>query len=103
MQRHIFSLFWQAAMRRPFHTTTAVIGATATAIIGNFIGPLIISQLLGQLQHGALTLADSQALIFWYIAVQIYSEVIGMRIVTYAIWIMEADGQQYLYARMFKT
>jgi ATP-binding cassette subfamily B protein len=103
MQRHIFSLFWQAAMRRPLHTTAAIVGATATAIIGNFIGPLIISQLLGQLQHGALTLASSQSLILWYVAVQVYSEVIGMRIVTYTIWIMEADGQQYLYDRMFKT
>lgn len=103
MQRHIFSLFWQAAMRRPFFTFTAIIGAAVTAIIGNFIGPLIISQLLGQLQHATLTLESAQPLILWYIAVQIYSEVIGMRIVTYTIWYMEADGQKYLYERMFKT
>jgi len=103
MQQRIFSLFWHAAMRRPYFTFIAILGSALTALIGNFIGPLVISQLLSHLQHGTLTPTVAQPLLLWYIAIQIYSEIIGMRIVTYTIWHMEADGTQYLYERIFKT
>jgi len=103
MQKHIFSLFWRAAMRRPLFTFIAIFGSSLTAIMGSFIGPLIISQLLGHLQHGTLTPVVAQPLLLWYIVIQVYSEIIGMRVVNYVIWYMETDGYQYLYERIFNT
>jgi ATP-binding cassette subfamily B protein len=103
MQKHIFSLFGRTAMRYPVRTITTLILSAATTVVTNFIGPLIISQLLGHLQTGSLTLDSAWPLIIWYGVVQIYGEIVGMRIVSYTIWTMESSAQRDLYEQIFAT
>ena len=101
MQKHIISLFWHTAMRYPVRTSFALLGSAATAIIGGYLGPYIISQLLERLQQGTVTFESSLPLILAYVATQLYGEVIGWRINMYLIWTMETAAQRHLYERIF--
>lgn len=101
MHKHIFSLFWRAAMHYPLRTVIAVINTIITVLLSSFAGPFIISQLLGQLQTGGLTLDASWPLIGLYCFTQSYGEVIGWRITLFATWGMEVNAQRDLYQRIF--
>lgn len=101
MQKHIISLFWRTAMRYPVRTSFALIGSASTAIIGGYLGPYIISQLLERLQQGTVSFDSSLTLILAYVAVQLYGEVIGWRVNMYLIWTMETAAQRHLYERIF--
>lgn len=97
MQKQIFALFWRAAMRYPWRTTISIINPSLTGIIGAFIGPLIIAQLLEKLQAGNLTLDAAWPPIIMYAATQIYGEIIGWRITLYTAWSMEVFAERDLY------
>ncbi|MDB5165787.1 MAG: MdlB, multidrug/protein/lipid transporter ATPase, ATP-binding cassette, subfamily bacterial [Candidatus Saccharibacteria bacterium] len=101
MQRKIIALFVHLAMQYRFKTLYALFGAAFTAIVGNFIGPFIISQLLESLQNGSLTLASATPLIILYTLTQIWGDVIGWRLNLYMTWRMEVAAQRDLYAKIF--
>lgn len=101
MQKQTFLLFWRAAMKYPFRTWLAMIGSAASAITAGFIGPLIISQVLEQLQAGSLTLASTMPLILLFAATQIYGELVGWRLNLFFVWTMETAAQRNLYHRIF--
>jgi ATP-binding cassette subfamily B protein len=101
MQKHIFSLFWHAAMRYPFRTFAALIGTILTPFVGSFVGPYIISQLLEQLQTGTLTLETAWPMVFLYTLVEIYGQLVGWRINLFFTWTMETAVQRDLYRRIF--
>ena len=101
MQRHIISLFWQSAMKYPVRTLLAIIGTAVTAIIGGYVGPFIIAQLLEGLRAGTLTIDSSMPLILMYAAVQLYGEVIGWRLNLFFTWTMETAAQRDLYRHIF--
>ena len=103
MQKHIISLFLKSAMQYPVRTVIAVVGAATTTLVGSFIGPFIIAQLLESLQSGSLTLAGAWPLIGLYAITQIYGEVIGWRINLYCSWTMQISAQKDLYRRIFTT
>lgn len=103
MQKHIFSLFWQTAMKYPGRTFTAFFCAATASITGNFLGPLVIATLLNQLQSGTITLASSWPLIGLFVLAQLYGEIIGWRIVLYCNWSMEASAMPDLYKKIFNT
>ncbi len=103
MQKHIFSLFWHVAMHYPVRTWLAIIGAASTSVVGAFVGPFIIAQLLQQLQSGSLTLNNAWPLIFLYALTQIYGEIIGWRINLFLTWTMETASQRDLYKKIFDT
>ncbi len=103
MQKHIFVLFFKSAMHYPFRTIGAITGASLTSLIGAFIGPFIIAQLLDQLQSGTLSLEATWPLIIIYALTQIYGEVIGWRINLFLAWTMETAAQRDLYRRIFST
>lgn len=103
MQKHIFALFLKSAMHYPFRTISAIMGASLTSLIGAFIGPFIIAQLLNQLQSGTLSLEATWPLIILYALTQIYGEVIGWRINLFMAWTMETAAQRDLYRRIFNT
>lgn len=103
MQKQIISLFWGAAMRYPFRTFAALIGTAASAFVGAFIGPFIISRLLEQLQAGNLNLDAAWPLILLYAAAEIYGQLIGWRINLFFTWTMETAAQRDLYRRIFKA
>jgi len=101
MQKPIFTLFWRAAMRYPYRTLFALIGGIATSIIGAYVGPFIISQLLEKLQTGHVSLGSSAWLIGFYIITQIYGQVLGWRINLFLTWTMETAAERDLYRRIF--
>lgn len=101
MQKQTFLLFWREAMKYPFRTWFAMIGSAAATITAGFIGPLIISRVLEQLQAGSLTLAGTMPLILLFAATQIYGELIGWRLNLFFIWTMETAAERNLYHRVF--
>ncbi|MBC7746609.1 ABC transporter ATP-binding protein [Pedobacter sp.] len=103
MQKHIFLLFWQTAMRYRARTWLAIIGASLTSFIGSFVGPFFIALLLGKLQAGGLTLDSTWPLIGLYALTQLYGEVIGWRLNLYFTWTMETAAQRDLNKRIFEA
>ncbi len=103
MQKHIFSLFWQSAMQYPFRTIGALLLSASTVVVASFLGPLIIADLLGKLQSGSLRLENAWTLIALYTAIQIYSQIIGWRLVNLAAWTMETAAQRDLYRQIFSN
>lgn len=90
-------------MHYPFRTSFAMFGAATTTIVGGFVGPYLISELLNQLQSGVITLKGSLPLIALYTLTQVYGQLIGWRINLFLAWTMETAAQRDLYQRIFAT
>lgn len=103
MQKQTISLLWRTAMNYPWRTSLAVFGAVLTTVVGSFIGPYIIAQILNDLQHGSISLDGSMPMIIIYVITQIYSLILGWRFNLLFIWTMETAGQRDLYRRIFST
>lgn len=101
MQKQIIKLFLSAAWKYPWRTSISVVNPILTVLLGSFVGPLIIAQLLESLQAGTLTLDSAWPLIGWYAITQLYSEVIGWRITLYAVWTMQIAAHRDLYQQVF--
>ena len=101
MQKEIFQLFFAAAGTYKARTVSALTISTFTAIVGSFVGPFIISILLGNIQAGTVTLQGSIGLIVAYVAAQVWGEVIGWRINMFLAWTMETSAQRDLYRKIF--
>ena len=101
MQKKIIHLFISLAMKYKFKTIYALCGAAFTSVVGSFIGPFIISQLLEALQAGDLTLTSATPMILLYTLTQIWGDVIGWRLNLYMTWRMEVAAQRDLYAKIF--
>ncbi|MDX2775745.1 ABC transporter ATP-binding protein [Streptomyces caniscabiei] len=103
MQKPIIGLLWQTAMRYPWRTSLAMVGSIASTVIGQFVGPYIISELLNAIQAGTVSLAGSWSLIALYTATQIYGQIIGWRLNLFFIWTMETAAQRDLYRKIFTS
>lgn len=101
MQKPILLLMWHTAMRYPLRTSFAVIGSVATTIVGSFVGPYVISELLNQLQTSSVSLSGAMPLITIYALTQLYGHLIGWRINLFLTWTMQAAAQRDLYQRIF--
>lgn len=101
MQKYIFLLFWQSAMKYPIRTITATVGATVTSIVGSFVGPLIIAQILERIQAGTISLDTSWTLIILYAITQIYGQIVGWRLNYYCLRTMQALATKDLYSKIF--
>ena len=68
-----------------------------------FAAPLIIASLLDMIQHGQL---DDTSKLWWLIGLyatsQLWSEVIGVRLVLYLSWLYETAIQRDIYIRIFR-
>ena len=100
-QKDIIQLFVRTALHYKFKTIAVLFGAGITAVIGGFIGPFIIAQLLESLQTGHFTLSAAMPLLALYALTQLWGEVIGWRINLYLAWTMETASQRDLYERIF--
>lgn len=99
---HIFRLFWQASRTYHWQRNIALFGATATFTIGMFVGPLIIARLLEMIQQGQLSdTINLWWLVGWYALSQLWSEIIGWRLVLYCVWTFEVLAMRDLYTRVF--
>ena len=73
-----------------------------TVAMNLFAGPLIIAQLLSIIQHNQLHDAKNLwSLIALYGVSELWSSVIGWRLVLYLVWTFETAMQRDLYARCF--
>ena len=73
-----------------------------TLVVTIFVGPLIIAQLLSIIQHNQLHDAKNLwTLIALYGVSELWSSVIGWRLVLYLVWTFETAMQRDLYARCF--
>lgn len=101
MQKQTIKLFWRYA--RPYSALlwTAIFSSTTGLIVSAFVGPYILAQLFNTLQSGHITLDASWPLIISYALVQIYGEIISVRLSLYATWKFEVSGQRDLYRDIF--
>ena len=103
MQKQTLQLIWSVAMKYPWRTSFALIGSITTTVIGSFVGPYIIAELLNGLQNGSATLTGAMPLVILYTLTQIYGQIIGWRFNLYFIWTMESAAQRDLYRQIFSN
>ena len=100
--KEIFRLFWKTSVPYKHRRNLAIFFAMLTLVVTIFVGPLIIAQLLSIIQHNQLHNAKNLwILIALYGVSELWSSVIGWRLVLYLVWTFETAMQRDLYARCF--
>ncbi len=94
-------LFWSVARGTPWRLALSLILPVLTVLAAGFVGPLLIAELLGRIQTGGVTLADSAGLIAGYAGSQVFGQVVGWRITLYVMWTAVLRGMRDLYQRVF--
>ena len=98
----ILRLFWRASQLYKWRRNIAIIATAATFIVGMFVGPLIIAQLLDMIQHRQLSSTNNLwQLVILYGLSQLWSEIIGWRLVLYLVWTFEVSVMRDLYVKIF--
>lgn len=102
MQKRIFQIYLSEAKHHRLKVSFLLINVVLTVVLGSFIGPLIVAQLLNQIQTGnQVSIPNNVGLIVGYIAVQMYGDIIGWRLNLYMAWTFETASQRRLYNRIF--
>ena len=100
--KEIFRLFWKTSAPYKHRRNLAIFFAILTVAMNLFAGPLIIAQLLSIIQHNQLHDTKSLwTLIALYGVSELWTSVIGNRLITYIVWTFETAMQRDLYARCF--
>ena len=100
--KDILRLFWQASVPYRGRRNLALLFAAVTFAVSMFIGPLVIAQLLTAIQTHQLSQTSALwGLVGLYAASQVWSEIIGWRLVLYFVWTFETAMQRDLYTRAF--
>ena len=100
--KEIFRLFWRTSEPYKYRRNLAIFFAMLTLVVTIFVGPLIIAQLLNIIQHNQLHDAKNLwSLIALYGVSELWSSVIGWRLVLYLVWTFETAMQRDLYAQCF--
>ena len=100
--KEIFRLFWKTSAQYKHRRNLAIFFAMLTLVVTIFVGPLIIAQLLSIIQHNQLHDAKNLwTLIALYGVSELWSSVIGWRLVLYLVWTFETAMQRDLYAQCF--
>ena len=100
--KEIFRLFWKTSVPYKHRRNLAIFFAMFTVAMNIFAGPLIIAQLLSIIQHNQLHDTKSLwTLIALYGVSELWTSVIGNRLITYIVWTFETAMQRDLYAQCF--
>ena len=100
--KEIFRLFWKTSEPYKHRRNLAIFFAMLTLVVTIFVGPLIIAQLLNIIQHNQLhDTKNLWTLIALYGTSELWSSVIGWRLVLYLVWTFETAMQRDLYAQCF--
>lgn len=94
-------LLWRASRPYKWRRNLALIITTLTLVVGTIVGPLIIAQLLDMIQHGQLQTGSVWTLVILYGLSQLWSEIIGWRIVLYLMWTLETAMQRDIANKVF--
>lgn len=99
----VLKLFWRLSIAYPKRYVLSLLLPVTNVIVASFIGPYIIAQFFNLLQSGNdFTVQEVMPLLLWYLATQIYGEIIGWRIVLYCVWTLETAAQRDLLRMIFK-
>ena len=66
-----------------FRLLFSIANAVLATLVSSLLAPYLLSQIFIQLQSGQVSLSANYSLIGWYALIQIYSNVIGWRLVTW--------------------
>ena len=100
--KEIFRLFWKTSVPYKHRRNLAIFFTILTVAMNLFAGPLIIAQLLSIIQHNQLHDTKSLwTLIALYGVSELWTSVIGNRLITYIVWTFETAMQRDLYAQCF--
>lgn len=103
MQQQTIKLFIRYALRYRGRLIVALVAPIGAVIFSGFLGPLLLANLINQLQHGTVTLASTSGLVMLYALTQLLGEVVLWRFVLWATWSMETRGQRDLYTDVFRA
>ena len=101
MQKQTFILFWQTASTYRLRVFSTIFVTIVGTLVTAFAAPLIIAQLLNNIQNGLTSFEANMTLIVIYGIVQIYTQVINMRVTVYLLWALSARSQNDLTKRIF--
>ncbi|MCA9348388.1 ABC transporter ATP-binding protein [Candidatus Saccharibacteria bacterium] len=80
----------------------SIVNSSLTAIVGTFIGPLIISRFIDQLQANAdISLNSLWPLIFAYSLTQLYGEMLGHRLTILSAWSFEIQAARNIHHHVY--
>lgn len=99
--KQILALFWQASRPYKWRRNFALIFAAINFMVGIFVIPLIIARFLDVVQANQLSDTTIWWLIGTYAMAQLWSEVIGWRLVLYLVWTFETAMQRDVATRVF--
>ena len=100
--KEILGLFWRISRPYKHRRNLTIFFAIITLAITIFIGPLIIAELLNIIQNGQLDNAEKLwKLVALYGMSELWSNVIGWRLVLYLAWTFETALQRDLYTQCF--
>ena len=98
--KEIFRLFWKTSEPYKHRRNLAIFFTILTVAMNIFAGPLIIAQLLSIIQHNQLHDAKNLwTLIALYGVSELWTSVIGNRLITYIVWTFETAMQRDLYTQ----
>ena len=100
--KEILGLFWRISRPYKHRRNLTIFFAIITLAITIFVGPLIIAELLNIIQNGQLDNAEKLwKLVALYGMSELWSNVIGWRLVLYLAWTFETALQRDLYTQCF--
>lgn len=79
-----------------------IIVVAATILIGNFLAPVFLSQILNQFQAGTISWQTTSGLVIAYAVTQVLAGVIGWRLVLWIVWRIELKVQADMHQAIFK-
>ena len=81
---------------------TNIIVVVLTILVGNFLAPVFLSQILNQFQIGTVSWQTTSGLVIAYAITQVLAGVIGWRLVFWIVWRIETKVQADIHQAIFK-
>ena len=101
MDKKILLKHWQAVSPDKWKFFGVIFVATTSTILSNFITPLTIAKLLGEIQKDTITMSSAWPIVLLFFITQFLGEVVGWNIVLRLLWITESRTQERLYYQIY--
>lgn len=101
MDKKILLKHWQAISPDKWKFFGVILVASISTILSNFITPLTIAKLLGEIQKDTITLNSAWPIVVLFFITQFLGEVVGWNIVLRLLWITETRTQERLYYQIY--
>lgn len=105
LTKQTIAFYWQHVSRYPLLLTVIAISTPATILLGSFLPPLVVANVLSRL--GSHTYTATQlwpefgGSLITYLLLQLVSGVIGWRVVDIATWTLEGRVERDIARRLF--